>query len=181
MVSQVRCWIPAAGWSQNCGASTFQRGFHTQCRATDLGSDAEPELGRKLEIAWQAALTNQDNSKLLSQLLATDCKWDGDTDSATGVGKIEERLNSLGTFLLDPKFLVNRCIPVGQGSDEVWSLDWAFSATWPLPWRPRIRLYGDSRVVVKNGFVQSINDKWRTPSSLFSLINSQVSIFHIYP
>ncbi|KAG5179983.1 hypothetical protein JKP88DRAFT_200827 [Tribonema minus] len=134
--------------SQDTHISTAQR---TEAAETPL------ELGPALTLGLNRAIRG--DSSVLRQVLSDNCSWKGPVASYDSRNKIEEDLRNVGSFLSDPRFTVASTTPTG---DATYSLEWLASATWPLPWTPRIVIQGRTLVRLDSagGRIISMEDTW---------------------
>ena len=209
--------LPVAGWTPTIGGQSRAGPvlYTTASESVLLKADdavamrarAASLLASRLESAWQETLdagasssssSSSSQSSSLRELLAQSCRWDGDTESVGGAVVVEERVLAIGKFYENSKFAVTSCVALDDSrakarniidgvSTDSYLMDWAFSGTWPLPWRPRIRISGqciitteargmectsgsgqggsaDSGVTFR---VLSMEDRWVAPRSFF--------------
>jgi hypothetical protein len=128
------------------------------------------ELGPALELAMNRALRG--DSTVLKQIASTACEWRCPLGSYRGQEAIAAELRELGTFLSDPRYTVTKTETLSDSSMRV---SWIASATWPLPWLPRIIVAGASTLSCSASTedasmlqIQSINDEWQ--SGLLNLL-----------
>jgi hypothetical protein len=147
-------------------------------RTSDQSSIEGDSIALRLEGSVQTAL-NGDGAEL-GDVLASDCRWDGESETASGATAMAARLGSIGKFFETPRFAIDRCVRTREplkfapSRSEAWAAEWAFSGSWPLPWRPRITVRGTCRIATIDGSVVSVEDKWSSPSNVVDLILSQV-------
>ena len=176
--------------------------------------DAAAQIAARLEAAWQGTLdagagvgsTEPVSSSSsppppsatagvrLRDILAQNCRWDGDTESVGGAGIVEQRVQAIGAFYGNPKFSITKCVVLDDDDEQrsaesndgpvtppesnddallfgilpnpfaasssspsssssskrskkgAFLVEWTFSGTWPLPWRPRLRISGECLV-----------------------------------
>jgi hypothetical protein len=122
------------------------------------------ELGPALELAMNRALRG--DSAVLKQISSSDCEWRCPLGSYRGQEAIEAELRELGTFLSDPRYTVT---DTEMLSDSSMRVSWIASATWPLPWLPRIIVAGTSTLNCRASTadanmlkIYNINDEWES-------------------
>mmetsp|Transcript_23657 Transcript_23657/g.30677 ORF Transcript_23657/g.30677 Transcript_23657/m.30677 type:complete len:428 (+) Transcript_23657:57-1340(+) len=116
-------------------------------------------LGQQYEHSFNRALCG--DLKYLRDLVKPTASWDNPVEKAEDLTQIEKVLLDSSTFLLDPQFTVleeNGDLDSNGGQLE---LKWIKSATWPLPWRPRIQVLGKSTITADgDNKIVSIKDQW---------------------
>jgi len=94
-------------------------------------------------------------------MLSQSASWNNPVQNAVDSLEIEKLLMKGASFLLDPRFTVL------DSSEEPMSenlqLSWIKSATWPLPWRPRIQILGKTQLKLKDGKINEVIDAWDAP------------------
>ncbi|CAN0148839.1 unnamed protein product, partial [Phaeothamnion confervicola] len=148
-----------------------------------------------LEAALEAGVNRalRGDGAVLRQVLAHDATWSGPIGSFRGVAAIETELRSLGQFFQEPRFTIlppdkEKAGESGGGDGSVdgsTELQWIASATWPLPWLPRLIVRGNSAVKTAAApssgaaapapatgavsVVWSISDAWTAPLQALAL------------
>ena len=139
--------------------------------------DRTEVMARRFEGAWRYGLAGE---ATFERMVSPDAEWKAfNGEGGRGAKGVAERLKGMGEFYIDPTFSVTNVAPSGSGGAggaEAWTVDWMFSGTWPLPWRPRVRVSGVARVETtdEGEVIRRVEDTWTAPKSLGAIVSSQL-------
>ena len=139
--------------------------------------DRTEMMARRFEGAWRYGLAGE---AMFERMVSPNAEWKAyNGEGGRGAKGVAERLKGMGEFYIDPTFSVTKVTPSGSGGGagaEAWAVDWMFSGTWPLPWRPRVRVSGVARVETtdEGEIIRRVEDTWTAPKSLGAIVSSQL-------
>ena len=139
--------------------------------------DRTEVMARRFEGAWRYGLAGE---AMFERMVSPNAEWKAyNGEGGRGAKGVAERLKGMGEFFIDPTFSVTKVTPSGSGGGagaEAWAVDWMFSGTWPLPWRPRVRVSGVARVETtdEGEVIRRVEDTWTAPKSLSAIVSSQL-------
>uniref|UniRef100_A0A6V1P7S5 Uncharacterized protein n=1 Tax=Heterosigma akashiwo TaxID=2829 RepID=A0A6V1P7S5_HETAK len=120
-----------------------------------------PEAAIQYENAINQALkTNLDP---LRKFAVSGATWDNPVEAQKDRAGMEKLLLDVGNFLEDPRLTVHAARARGGdgGGGALVEVDWLKTATWPLPWRPPVQVFG--RTVLRldgEGRLAAAADTW---------------------
>lgn len=122
---------------------------------------SEPEALTEASASLRGALKDVtrgvDNAEsALETILVDDCTWSMPLTDATDRVGVAEMLDGFFGFVLEAVLLFTAEV-VAEGGVK---LTWLFSFTYPLPWRPRVTISGESLVSVTEDRVVGVVDSW---------------------
>ena len=122
------------------------------------------EWGSKWEKAFRGALNG--NGSAVSEMAVEMAHWETPLRSEKSTPNALQSLAEIGSFFIKPKF------DVLQADECTTTLKWRLSATWPIFWRPRINVYGETRMTMQDDKVVAFSETWH--QGVFEIVLKQV-------
>ena len=133
------------------------------CGPPEIG-ERDP-FGVKWEKAIRAAMLGEDG---MLEVAASEATWETPLRSDPSTLVYAQGIKEMADFFEKPRYDV---LTVLKGSVTI--VRWRLSATWPVPWRPRIKVYGESKVTLEKGLAISVEETWLNGAGPLDIVFGQ--------
>lgn len=114
-------------------------------------------LSTPLLKALFTSFRNRNCTPSLTDFCSSDVVWDTPLFTLSSPDELTDLLNSFLSFAIDPTIYIP---PPTASIDCINSFAWTVSFNWPLPWRPRVAISGETELTFEKEKVTKISDDW---------------------